>query len=294
MAKKNLLTRSFSPAEIAEYSELTVKIEGAQKQADGLARTIAGALSRIKSRKLYEYQGYKNIYEYGEQRHGIARGTVSDAINVYERFQNPDNKGTLLPEFEPFAWRALIMLKSIPDNDSIHKLGITYDMKSAEIKQRVADYKEASELIELKGDWNYDTVKQAIDDTKAIETSGSPIEDSLEDNQADGGEAGNSEEESTSELAVRDSEVRADDSEVSKPDYKSIAENMMTPEQWEEFSTAEESDIEDACEDYVDNFMTFPKRTVDLSKMNNKDALALIKSLLDGARNNEYDIIITG
>lgn len=287
MARKSstMLQRAFSPAEIATYSQLTVAIEGAQKQADGLARTIAGALAQIKARKLYEYEGYKNIYEYGEQRHGIARGTVSDAINVYERFQNPDKKGTLLPEYEPFAWRSLIMMKSIPTDEAIANLGITYDMKSAEIKQRVADYKEATGYLEsLPKEWDYEFIKKTIEDAHAIPTTAA---------ESDNAENIATESESTDSAETTNIQ-ESDDTEVSESkNYKPIAQNMMTPEQWEAFESAE-TDLEDACEDYVNSFMEFPKKTVDLSTMSDKDAIALIKSLLAGARNNEYDIIITG
>lgn len=294
---KAMLTRSFSTAELSDYAQLTVAIEGAQKQADGLARTIAGALSRVKARKLYEIDGYKNIYEYGEQRHGIARGTVSDAINVYERFQNPDKKGTLLPEFEPFAWRALIMMKSIPTNEAIHQLGITYDMKSAEIKQRVQDYKEASELIELKGDWNYETVKQAIEDSNAITTTatdtsanGGNEADNLENNPAVPESAGNN----STNIPAGNNEVSADSDEDNyTPDYVNQARNMMTPDEWEVFEDEESEDLFQACADYVNNFNEFPKRTVNIKDMSEKDALAAIKKLLAGAKNGEYDIIIT-
>lgn len=294
---KAMLTRAFSTAELSDYAQLTVAIEGAQKQADGLARTIAGALSRVKARKLYEIDGYKNIYEYGEQRHGIARGTVSDAINVYERFQNPNNKGSLLPEFEPFAWRALIMMKSIPTNEAIHQLGITYDMKSAEIKQRVQDYKEACELIELKGDWNYETIKQAIEDAQAITTT------ATDENSNGGDEAPNSEDNQTvhSQTGTDSANTSGGNNEVSSdsdegdytPDYVSQARNMMTPDDWEVFEDEESEDLYQACADYVNNFNDFPKRTINIKDMSEKDALAEIKKLLFGAKNGEYDIIIT-
>lgn len=276
MAQKNLMTRAFSPAEIAEYSTLTVQIEGAQKQADGLARVIAGALARVKVRKLYEYEGYKNIYEYGEQRHGIARGTVSDAINVYERFQDPNHKGSLLPEYEPFAWRALIMMKSIPNNDDIAKLGIRYDMKSAEIKQRIKDYKEASNSTELPDNWDYDYIKQVIEDSKAITTTIEPKETS---------DAPKPDMEQSPPSITEESTVQED--------IVTRAQNMMTDEEWEAFVETESDDLVQACTDYVETFTAFPKKVINIADMSDKDAIAEIKKLLAGARNGEYDIIIT-
>lgn len=280
MASKNLMTRAFSPAEIAEYSTLTVQIEGAQKQADGLARVIAGALARVKARKLYEYEGYKNIYEYGEQRHGIARGTVSDAINVYERFQNPDNKGSLLPEYEPFAWRALIMMKAIPNNDDIARLGIRYDMKSAEIKQRIKDYKEVSNIADLPDNWDYDYIKEVINDSKAITMTEEPEE------TVDQSETGTPQ-------TKPDTPVSAEGKSSSQEDIVTRAQNMMTEEEWEEFRETESDDLVQACSDYVETFTSFPKKVINIADMSDKDALAEIKKLIAGARNGEYDIIIT-
>lgn len=130
----------------AKYAELTDTIRTCQNSADGLARTISGALFEIKKRELYMLEGYKNIYEYANTVHGISRGTTSDAINTFDRFQKD---GTIDSKYAGFAWRSLIMLKNYTD-DEILEMGITVEMNSTEIKKVLEARKEADKAIEEK------------------------------------------------------------------------------------------------------------------------------------------------
>lgn len=126
----------------AKYAELTDTIKACQNSADGLARTVAGALSEIKKRELYMLEGYKNIYEYANTVHGISRGTTSDAINTFDRFQKD---GAIDSKYAGFAWRSLIMLKNYTDEE-ILEMGITVEMNSTQIKKVL----EARKAIEEK------------------------------------------------------------------------------------------------------------------------------------------------
>lgn len=130
----------------AKYVELTDTIRNCQSSADGLARTISGALFEIKKRELYMLEGYKNIYEYANTVHGISRGTTSDAINTFDRFQKD---GAIDSKYAPFAWRSLIMLKNYTD-DEILEMGITVEMNSTQIKKVLEARKEADKAIEEK------------------------------------------------------------------------------------------------------------------------------------------------
>ena len=130
----------------AKYSELTDIIRTCQTSADGLARTVAGALSEIKKRELFMLEGYKNIYEYANTVHGISRGTTSDAINTFDRFQKD---GAIDSKYAGFAWRSLIMLKNYTD-DEILEMGITVEMNSTQIKKVLEARKEADKAIEEK------------------------------------------------------------------------------------------------------------------------------------------------
>lgn len=130
----------------AKYAELTDTIKTCQTSADGLARTVAGALSEIKKRELFMLEGYKNIYEYANTVHGISRGTTSDAINTFDRFQKD---GAIDSKYAGFAWRSLIMLKNYSDEE-ILEMGITVEMNSTQIKKVLEARKEADKAIEDK------------------------------------------------------------------------------------------------------------------------------------------------
>lgn len=130
----------------AKYAELTDTIKTCQNSADGLARTVAGALSEIKKRELFMLEGYKNIYEYANTVHGISRGTTSDAINTFDRFQKD---GAIDSKYAGFAWRSLIMLKNFSDEE-ILEMGITVEMNSTQIKKVLEARKEVDKAIEDK------------------------------------------------------------------------------------------------------------------------------------------------
>lgn len=144
MAKKTNIEiiPAFTNDEKKLYRKLTDVITTTQSKADGLARTISGALWEIKEKKLYMVDGYKNIYDYSSEMHGISRGTTSDAINTFARFRDPDTK-QIDSKYADFAWRSLIMMKSLSDEDII-SLGITSTMNSTEIK-RLLDAKKQLE-----------------------------------------------------------------------------------------------------------------------------------------------------
>lgn len=149
MSKKNMTLvdeHVWTENDKAKYAELTDTIRTCQMSADGLARTVAGALSEIKKRELFMLEGYKNIYEYANTVHGISRGTTSDAINTFDRFQKG---GAIDSKYAGFAWRSLIMLKNYTDEE-ILEMGITVEMNSTQIKKVLEARKEAEKAIEEK------------------------------------------------------------------------------------------------------------------------------------------------
>lgn len=149
MSKKNTSlvdTHVWTENDKAKYAELTDTIKACQNSADGLARTVAGALSEIKKKELFMLEGYKNIYEYANTVHGISRGTTSDAINTFDRFQKD---GAIDSKYAGFAWRSLIMLKNYTDEE-ILEMGITVEMNSTQIKKVLEARKETEKAIEEK------------------------------------------------------------------------------------------------------------------------------------------------
>lgn len=281
MAKKKAMATVFSNTEINKFEELTQRIHDAQVQADGLARVIAGSLYMIKQKKLYEIESFKNIYEYGEQRHGISRGTVSDAINVFKRFGSRDNKLELAEPWGNYPWRSLVAMKSLDDN-TITNLQLLPDTSSTIVIQRVKDYKEVEELLPGDGKWNWGDVKALIDGFDKIGVSEND-DKTEEESASDSGEPADKEE------AVQ--------SNPPEPDYSQAIERasrMMTDSDYEEMRNKEGADFGKACEDYVEEFLEFPKRVIKITPDSDmKKLLADIKALLDGVTAGEYELIIT-
>lgn len=166
MSKKNVAVvenHVWTEKDTAKYVELTNTIRACQNSADGLARTIAGALSEIKKKELYAIEGFKNIYEYANTLHGISRGTTSDAINTFDRFQKD---GVIEDKYAGFAWRSLIMLKNYTDEE-IAEMGITVETNSTEIKKLLQARKDAENAIEEKSE----TPKTETEATEKFDTS---------------------------------------------------------------------------------------------------------------------------
>lgn len=279
---KAMLNRVFSSNEISQFAELGTKINTAQKQADGLARTIAGALYAIQVKKLYEIESYKNIYEYAEQTHGISRGTCSDAINVFKRFGDKDNKTELLPEWQAYAFRALIMMKNVTD-DTLARLEITPILTSKEIKQRIRDYTDFAEM--LPNDWTLEVLHNTINAQTAIEDKQevtSETSSTTEDNAAT--------EAPETPVAHTVEPKRTDEERVKMRDR---AREIMGEEEFAKFEKEEADNLDEAVEDYLEEFTMFPKRTIYLNNMSDAEAIKCIKALIADIRNGEYDLIVT-
>lgn len=275
---KAMMNRVFSSNEISQLSQLGQEIERAQGQADGLARTIAGALYVIQAKKLYEIESYKNIYEYAEQVHGISRGTCSDAINVFKRFGDPDNKRSLKAEYQNYAFRCLIMMKKL-DDETIGRLRLTPETGSKETKQRIQDFTECQD--KLPKDWTLETMHELLNAANAIE---------------DKGEAEHAEKENTTDTGSIVEENAAIEKERKTEEIvarRNRAAEIMGTEAFNKMAKEEGENLDEAVDDYLDEFMTFPKRSINIKDMSDKDALKAIQNYLHGVRNGDFDLIIT-
>lgn len=270
---KNIIERAFSNNERAEYATRTNNIKEAQNQADGLARTIAANLSRIKDKELFLIEGYSNIYDYASRVHGIARGTTSEAINVYKRFQNPQNKEELLPAYANYAFRTLTMIKTLDDN-TINSLGINSSMSSTDVKQRVADYKAVQSLLPEK--FTYDDVKQLIENAdKITEQSEQPEQQEQPEQPVDD---------------IPNVSTMTDSDRM-----KAMVGEDAYNEYMEKEREAQNGEIDEnaLASEYIDNHVSFPTRTISIGELTNKELLNQLATLLDGVRNGDYNIVIT-
>lgn len=272
--------RTFTKAERARYREMTDRIRETQYKAEGLAKTIAGALYEIQVKKLYEVEDFKSIYEYGDAVHGISRGSVSEAINVFKAFGDPDHKDRLLPEWDSYAWRALTFMKSVPIED-LRKLEIDPTLPSATIKARIQDYKTALPELPDNGQWNSNTITAICEKKEADEEAVA---------QASKEAYAQAEEDHISSLDPMDSDYTPNES------LRNTVRSIMGQEAYTKAISNEssEEDIDDMCREYVEEYMTFPTRTVKVTPgMTQTQFLDTMKALFKGIQSGEYNVTVT-
>lgn len=272
--------RTFTKAERQRYREMTDRIRETQYKAEGLAKTIAGALYEIQVKKLYEVEDFKSIYEYGDAVHGISRGSVSEAINVFKAFGDPDHKDRLLPEWDAYAWRALTFMKSVPIED-LHKLDIDPTLPSMTIKMRIQDYKTALPSLPDDGNWDSNTIKAICERKEAAEEAIA---------QASEESAEQAEKEHLSTITSTDSDYTPNES------LRETVRSIMGQEAYTKAITNEssEEDIDDMCREYVEEYMTFPTRTVKVTPtMTQTQFLDTMKTLFKGIQAGEYNVTVT-
>ena len=102
---------------------------------------IAFVLKTVYDEKLYQIDGYKNIYEYAYDNYNIARGTCSNWLKVVDNF-GVLNKQTgfygLDSRLQDFSITQLILIRGLTI-EQIQTANITPDMSTREIKQIAKD-----------------------------------------------------------------------------------------------------------------------------------------------------------
>lgn len=135
MSKNNTVENNelsvFSTQDINKLEECSRNIIEAQMKSDGLAETIAANLYIIHRKKLYEIEDFKNIYDYAKERFDISRGTVSDAIGVFERFGNKESY-KIEGKYSEYNFSTLMRMKKLSDEE-IEKAGINATMSRKEV-----------------------------------------------------------------------------------------------------------------------------------------------------------------
>lgn len=136
---------------------------------------IAYALHMIYEYGLYKIDGYKNIYNYANERYGIARGTTNNFINIVDRFAVLDKPYfELKSDYSGFNSTQLICMLGHTD-DELKDKGINSAMSSREIKKALKDSE-----ISSKGE-TVNTVNGGKSDVDGL--SGNDGSDTADDRQ---------------------------------------------------------------------------------------------------------------
>ena len=102
---------------------------------------IAIVLKTVYDKKLYEVQGYKNIYDYANNEFNIARGTVSNWLMIVNNFCTLNEQTgfyTLDERLKNFSITQLVLLRQLTI-EQIEELGITSDLSTRNLKALIKE-----------------------------------------------------------------------------------------------------------------------------------------------------------
>ncbi len=104
---------------------------------------IAFAVHSIYTQGFYKIDGYKNIYEYGRECYGLARGTINNFINMVDRFCICDEENgkpvyQLKEDFSKYNPTQLICMLG-HTTEELKEKDIRPEMSSRDIKKALKD-----------------------------------------------------------------------------------------------------------------------------------------------------------
>lgn len=102
---------------------------------------IAIVLRTVYDKKLYEVQGYKNIYDYANDEFNIARGTVSNWLMIVNNFCTLNEQTgfyNLDERLKDFSITQLVLLRQLTI-EQIEELGITPDLSTRNLKALIKE-----------------------------------------------------------------------------------------------------------------------------------------------------------
>lgn len=146
---------TFTKSDERQFKRCVQAIADAQEQAEGLAQTIAGNLYIVAQKKLYQLEDYSTVHEWAMDTFGIAKGTVSDAINTFARFGDGVT-GRLQDKYSAYNYSTLMKLKKYSDEE-LERMEINPEMSRSQVMKAIEAYKErvalADKLPKLSEEW---------------------------------------------------------------------------------------------------------------------------------------------
>ena len=98
---------------------------------------IAGDVLYLYNTQAYLLADYQNIYDMCNDLYGMARGTVSNIINVAKRYFDANYQ--LKEEWKGYSFSALVMMWRYSDEE-IKAIGVTPEMSRRETKATIESY----------------------------------------------------------------------------------------------------------------------------------------------------------
>lgn len=146
---------TFTKADEDQFRACAQAITDAQNKAEGLAQTIAANLYIVSQKKLYQLEEYSTVHEWAMETFGIAKGTVSDAINTFARFGDGVT-GKLQDKYSAYNYSTLMKLKKYSDEE-LEKMEINPEMSRSQVMKAIEEYKNrlalTDKLPRLSEEW---------------------------------------------------------------------------------------------------------------------------------------------
>lgn len=166
LAKFDLQACGMTKAEGLRYIQLTANIHDMDTREQNTARAKAGYLAEVREKELWKLQ-YPSFERYCAMEHGLAKSTVSDAVNTFIRFKDKD-KYQIDSKYDNVAWRTLIVCKKLSD-DEIDRLDVLNSKTAAHASTLVAEYMKLKNDNKLAPNWTKEDVVALAAQAKADE-----------------------------------------------------------------------------------------------------------------------------
>ena len=166
---------------MAKAMEMTVITEGDKKLynecLENITKMVNGVkasyiaigvqLKRIREKKLYEIDNYKNVYDLANEKFGMSKTTASNAIKVCERFCKD---GNLLPQYANYNFTQLTEMISM-DEEQVK------DVNSDMSAKKIREIKNSANGTEKKQEKNTEEKQEKNPEEKQEKMNPSNVED---------------------------------------------------------------------------------------------------------------------
>ena len=103
-------------------------------------------LKDVRNRKLYEQDGYENVWEFAQGEFGISKSNASRFMNINDRFSEDGNSPVLREEYKKFSSSKLSEMLTLTDNQCKQ---ITENTTIKEIRQMKEEDKQQNEASQI-------------------------------------------------------------------------------------------------------------------------------------------------
>lgn len=124
-----------------KYEELTEELGRTQESTVENFIVMGFILKLVDSERLYRFDGYKDIYEYGKEKFGQSRSTVSRCKNINTKYSVGGNSRELRPEYRGYCRSTLQEMLDMSESDMELITAKTPGDQARELKRAIKEQK---------------------------------------------------------------------------------------------------------------------------------------------------------